>query len=304
MDNLTHTLTGVALSRAGLDQRVSGATLTLALASNLPDIDIVTGLFGTTTYLEHHRGLTHALPFSPLLAGVFAFTLTRFPGSPRRLLPTFLLSWLGVSLHIVWDLWTVYGTRALLPFDPTWYTWSWTFIIDPVFLLLLAVASFGTGRIRVRHLSRWALGLSLAYIGVRAGAHALAQAQAEDLLGPSYTRVLTSPDPIRLNRWRFVASRPEDFATGFVPAIGESRTKVTVPREVPSALVQRVAAESRAARVFLDFSMFPRLSTRVKGNHTLVIWQDLRFADRRAHGFACEVEVDAHGRIFSERVIF
>ena len=46
-------------------------------------------------------------------------------------------------LHIVLDLWTSYGTRALLPFDSTWYSWDWMFIIDPVFLFLLLTACFG-----------------------------------------------------------------------------------------------------------------------------------------------------------------
>ena len=35
------------------------------------------------------------------------------------------------------DLWTNYGTRALLPFDHTWYAWDLVFIIDPVIWVLL-----------------------------------------------------------------------------------------------------------------------------------------------------------------------
>lgn len=304
MDNLTHTLTGISFARAGLDRHVNGAALTLALASNLPDIDFVTAFWGTTTYLEHHRGITHALPVSPGLAAGLAFLLTRWPGSSRRFLPTFLLAWLGVAAHIVWDLWTVYGTRALLPFDSTWYTWGWIFIIDPLFLLFLTFACFGSRWFRSWKANQWALGLALVYIGVRAGAHGMAQAQAENLLGSSFTRVLTTPDPIDLNRWRFVASNDKAFATGYVPAVGTSRSEVTFVREPEDALVRRVARESRAARVFLDFSMFPRLSRRKDGPDTLIVWQDLRFSDRRREGFICEVRVDAQGRIVSERISF
>ena len=140
MDNLTHTLTGVALARLGLDKRVPGATLTLALASNFPDIDLVSALGGNVAYLEHHRALTHAFPASPFLAASLAFLLSRGPKSVRPFLPTFLLAWLGICLHIVFDLWTSYGTRALLPFDAAWYSWDWMFIIDPTLLLLLIIA--------------------------------------------------------------------------------------------------------------------------------------------------------------------
>jgi hypothetical protein len=69
-------------------------------------------------------------------------------------------------------------------------------------------------------------------------------------------------------------------------------------------LTRRVAQESRAARVFLDFSAFPRLEMREEGGLTVVIWRDLRFADRRANGFFCEVKVDGAGRMVSERVVF
>ena len=61
MDNLTHTLAGVMLSRAGLNRVAPRATLVLALAANAPDIDIVTRGWGSLAYLHHHRGLSHSL---------------------------------------------------------------------------------------------------------------------------------------------------------------------------------------------------------------------------------------------------
>ncbi len=193
MDNLTHTLTGVALARLGLDKRVPGATLTLALASNLPDIDLVSALGGNVAYLEHHRALTHAFPASPFLAASLAFLLSRGPTSVRPFLPTFFLAWLGVCLHIVFDLWTSYGTRALLPFDAGWYSWDWMFIIDPALLLLLVVACFGPRWFRNRRITGWAMAGVLAYIALRAQAQSLAYGQARRLVGPSSKRFEPCP---------------------------------------------------------------------------------------------------------------
>ena len=41
MDNLTHTLTAVAISQTGLNRKTRFATLTLILAANAPDLDLL-----------------------------------------------------------------------------------------------------------------------------------------------------------------------------------------------------------------------------------------------------------------------
>ena len=61
MDNVSHTLTGWALSRAAGSRRPPGTTLALVLASNLPDIDIVLQARSDAAYILFHRGLTHSL---------------------------------------------------------------------------------------------------------------------------------------------------------------------------------------------------------------------------------------------------
>jgi inner membrane protein len=68
MDNLTHTLTGVVMSRAGLNRWYPRAGMVLMLAANIPDIDIVTALRGALPYFEAHRGYTHAIAMLPVMA--------------------------------------------------------------------------------------------------------------------------------------------------------------------------------------------------------------------------------------------
>ena len=68
MDNVTHTLTGLALARAGLNRFSVHATALLIISANAPDIDIVAALKGPLAYLEAHRGYTHCLLCLPLLA--------------------------------------------------------------------------------------------------------------------------------------------------------------------------------------------------------------------------------------------
>lgn len=47
MDNVTHTMLGVALARAELAQRLGkGTTLVMVVASNLPDVDALWVMLG------------------------------------------------------------------------------------------------------------------------------------------------------------------------------------------------------------------------------------------------------------------
>jgi inner membrane protein len=214
------------------------------------------------------------------------------------------LAWFAVLVHIVSDLWTTYGTRALLPFDATWYAWDWIFIVDPALLVLLLLACFGARWFRRAGVNLMAMGLVLAYIGARAGVHFVAEARAQTLAGPEFVVVRAFPDPLSLNRWRFLGRNETTFASGYVSAFGASRSKVTFPRLLPDTVAHRAAQESRMARVFLDFSAFPRLERRREGDLEVVVWRDLRFSDRRANGFLCEVKMNPEGRIVSERIVF
>src|SRR5688572_33465035 len=62
MDNLTHSLVGLTAARAGLEKLSPGATLLCVIAANSPDSDIAVLAFGDRwTYLQNHRGITHAV---------------------------------------------------------------------------------------------------------------------------------------------------------------------------------------------------------------------------------------------------
>src|SRR5579883_36362 len=70
MDNLTHSLTGVALARAGLNRWSPHAIWLLLLSANAPDADIVYASHGAFSYFEHHRGYSHSLLAIPIWAAV------------------------------------------------------------------------------------------------------------------------------------------------------------------------------------------------------------------------------------------
>lgn len=194
MDNLTHSLFGLTLAQTPLRRAGRGATLTLLVASNAPDSDIVVAMMrGGAAYLAAHRGSSHgplgviglAVVTAAVVYGVFRWRewAAHAGGTPRSSRASFRslvgLALIGTLAHVLMDLPTPYGTRSLSPFDRTWYTIDWMPIIDPYLLGLLGV---GLTAVRWRPTARTkiasiALLLVAANYGLRAELHALALRQ-------------------------------------------------------------------------------------------------------------------------------
>ncbi len=146
MDNVTHTLFGATLARTPLGRAGRGTTTALLLASNAPDIDIVTTLGGAAKYLEWHRGPTHGplgvVGLGLVTAALVAIGLRLLDRERTSEHATFgmlvAVSIVGVVFHIFMDLPTSYGTRPLSPFSWQWYAWDWMPIIDIYLLAALA----------------------------------------------------------------------------------------------------------------------------------------------------------------------
>src|SRR5438105_6508829 len=86
MEPVTHFLTGAAISRAGLNRKTALATLTLVLAAEAPDIDMVLYPFSRIVGFGRHRGITHTLFGAPFVAaGVlgFVYLLHQWNGKRR-----------------------------------------------------------------------------------------------------------------------------------------------------------------------------------------------------------------------------
>jgi inner membrane protein len=162
MDNITHTLVGAALAETGLKKWTPLASPTLMIGANFPDLDIVTGLFGTLPYLEHHRGITHALaalpPLAALLAGL-AYLFARRRGgryARARFGPLFALSLLSILTHPLLDYTNSYGWRPFEPWSDRWYYGDTAFVVDPwIWLLLGGALCLATAKTRLR-LALWA----------------------------------------------------------------------------------------------------------------------------------------------------
>lgn len=171
MDNLTHSLMGLAAAKAGLERLSPGATTVCVLAANAPDADILALAGGRWAYLHHHRGITHSIvgtlalalliPAIFYVAGLLIARLRRKPPglSFRGLL---LASLIASATHTLMDWTNNYGVRPLLPWSGQWFYGDLVFILDPWLWLILGGASFLlTQRTYWRIITWAALGLLL-----------------------------------------------------------------------------------------------------------------------------------------------
>lgn len=130
MDNLTHSLVGLFLARAGLKRFTPRGTAIMVIAANAPDCDTVSFFAGSPTYILWHRNITHSLIAIPFMALMAVALVRLFGRQPVRWLQGTLIAIVGVASHLLLDLTNVYGVRLLLPFSGQWFHWDITPIVD------------------------------------------------------------------------------------------------------------------------------------------------------------------------------
>ena len=152
MDNLTHSLVGLAASKAGLEKLSPGATTLCILAANSPDADIVALIFGGRwAFLHQHRGISHSIVGAVTLA--LALPLIFYLGDwiaarVRKRLPNanlkglLLASIVVTATHPLLDWTNNYGVRFLLPWNARWFYGDFVFIVDPFLWIVLGGAAF------------------------------------------------------------------------------------------------------------------------------------------------------------------
>jgi inner membrane protein len=152
VDNLTHSLVGLASAKAGLGRLSPYATSVCVVSANIADADVVALVFGDRwTLLHHHRGITHSILGTiaiGFLVPLVAFAAERVivkvrKRSPRiRLRGLLVASLIAAATHPLLDWANNYGVRPLLPWSGRWFYGDLVFIVDPYIWLLLGVVVF------------------------------------------------------------------------------------------------------------------------------------------------------------------
>jgi inner membrane protein len=182
MDNGTHTLFGAALAKTKLGRLHRLAPLSLIVGANLPDSDIVVGLFGgKNAFLIHHRGVTHALLGVVVEALLLAAAMRWFErwrakadapaGWSAYLWPALA----GLLSHPLLDALNTYGVRPWLPFSDARYFGDLAFIVDPWLWLVFGGAALLAGRRSALGTATWValatLGSAVVFTNARTPEH-------------------------------------------------------------------------------------------------------------------------------------
>ncbi len=319
MDPPTHLLVGACLSRAGCNRKSALTTLTMVLAAEAADLDILWGLKSGTADLQHHRGITHSFVGVPLVAaGVLAFVYVvhrirrRKPSSARQSgrLPVrwgylYLFAVIAALSHLPLDYSTSYGIRLFEPFNYRWYSWDIVYILDPVIWVVLIAglalpALFGLINQEIGARSKGPQGRAgaitalvclLLLWGYRDYQHRRAVNAMDSFLyrGAMPQRVAAYPYMVNPFRWHGVVETADFFETVPVnslgPVIEDSRAHIFYKPEATDVL--SVAKSTYFGRVYLDWAVFPYVQQQKLEGETrgyFVDFQDLRYTYPESSG--------------------
>jgi inner membrane protein len=318
LDNLTHTATGLFLSRAGMNRWTPQASAILMLAANAPDIDVVSAAGGSVGYLRYHRHLTHSLIAMPVMAIFCVLVVRAISRKPLQWTGAFAAAFVGVASHLLLDYSNGYGIRLLLPFSPVFYRLEWTNVVDlwiwAAFLLALAApflarlvgSEIASSSRRAPYPGRgWPL-FALAFLTIYIGARGVLHARA---VGELESRIYQNAEPLRVAavpgaanplRWRGVVETEGFFALPEVNLAGifdPSRARILHKPEADAALVSAMESAKRteAFRVFLQFAEFPLWS--LTPDDRLENGMVTQAADMRFLGWSANALEDAHGAV-------
>lgn len=209
MDNLTHSFAGALLAQMGLKKLSGRATATLVIAANIPDIDAVASLLGTSS-LAIRRGVTHGpiamLLLPPILTAlVLLWNRWRPASQPVRPGALLLCAYIGCLSHPALDWLNSYGIRLLEPFRSTWYAGDTLFIID-VWVWATLIGCWVWSRRREKRRGDWqrpawigfaAIGAYIAANGLITGRAEAATTAVLEQRGRTPELVVANPVPLR-----------------------------------------------------------------------------------------------------------
>ena len=308
MEPLTHFLTGACVGRAGLNRKTALATLTLTLAAEAPDLDVLAQAHGRAFGFAHHRGFTHSFVgvlIDAIVVVGFVYLVWRIRGRktnspvlPPRWSLLYLLACLAGLSHILLDFTNNYGVRPLWPFSEKWYSWDIVFIYEPVMLVLLllglitpwifSLIDSEIGAIKKGPRGRMAATLALVGVvlmwGVRDYEHrrAVNALEARTYNDAESIRVSAYPKPLDPFHWDGVVETQAFFVLAPVDSLSpevdpEGRMQIHYKPEETAITV--AAKKSYLGRVYLDWAQYPITETEELSSQQgyIVRFRDLRY---------------------------
>ncbi len=291
MDNITHSLAGALAAKVvetakpvTAEPKQQRQIFWLLVASaNFPDIDVAIGLLGDPIFsISQHRGITHSLLFAPVLALAPA-AVFYFWGKLRNFKTLWLLAWLGILIHIFFDVITPFGTQLFAPFSNTRYAWDWMFIIDPFFTGMMSLTLL-LGKLFKSRRKQFALGGSIfvvLYLLAEIVNHNLAYKRMEAALrheGIVATKISALPQPLSIFRWMGMAQTEQGVVQTFFSLFDDKNgLQLTKYENAANEYVAQVL-QTEEAKWYMTFARHPWTRSYQQDDGHVVELRDLQFS--------------------------
>jgi inner membrane protein len=313
MEPVTHFLTGATLSRAGFNRKTALATVTMTIAAEAADLDVVAYVKGSASGFIQHRGITHTFVAIPVIAALVVGLIwlgdrlwqirrcaRKLPPAPQRHWGwLYLFACIAGLSHLLLDFTNNYGVRPFYPFSRQWYAWDIVFIIEPLMLAamlaaltlpwLLGLVSREIGERqsgpRGRGASIAALLFIVALWGVRDVEHrrALAAMDTLEFHGDPSSRVAAFPYMVNPFQWAGVAETPSAYISMKVDSLRSEadpgNSAETYYKPLPTEATE-AARKTDLGRAYMEWARFPLVEAEglsEPGDGYLVHFTDVRF---------------------------
>ncbi|CAN5774674.1 hypothetical protein BH18ACI5_BH18ACI5_23150 [soil metagenome] len=307
MDNVCHTLVGIAAARAGLSIRTRLATATLAISANLPDVDVLVFATGVPS-VAFRRGWTHGVVAQLVLPVAFAGAMwlsahrkgaspatTPADAVPNSFGWLLALSFIGIYSHVFLDYLNTYGVRLLMPLSPRWFYGDAVFIVDIWLWLMLGIGAW-RARNGNRRPARIGLAAASLYVAVMLlsarSARAIVAREWVSATGHPAVELMVGPVPVDPLRKAIIVDAGDHYMTGsfnWIPLrVAFDAAQIPKNDRLPAIAEAR---NDPKVRGILVWSRFPFWTLRTAGRATQVTLRDVRFAGMDRGGFSATTTV-------------
>ena len=314
MDSITQIVLGAAVGEAVLGKKVGNkALLWGAIAGTIPDLDVFIKYFtDPITTTELHRGFSHSLVFSVLMAPILGWLVCKLHRKKNE--ATFknwswLFFWCLVT-HPILDAHTTWGTQFFWPFDYR-LAFKNIFVADPLYtvpflILTTAVLFFKRTNPKRRRINNLGLIISTSYMALTFVFKGIAHAKfinAMEAQEIAYVEMDSKPTPLNTILWNSQVETENGYTIAYYSLFDTK--PIAFSKEVPkNHHLLEPYKNQKVVQQLIKISVGWYFVEEIDGQ---LIFTDIRFGQmgfdqNSPYVFRYKLDVDENGMVSAKQI--